>query len=100
MGEKSSDEPFLELSQVEHKHGTVRCTRADFVALRVPADLKDAARATITMHQLARLRTPDVNTFVKAARSKIFAVWTKCDRIHRLSVLCERVNRRARLNIP
>lgn len=90
----------LEFPQVKHKYWAVRGTCAHFVALRIPADLKDAAGAAITMNQLSRLCAPNVHALVETARSEEFSIRTKRNRIDWLRMLRERVNWRAAFDIP
>lgn len=52
------------------------------------------------MHQLPRLRAPDVHALVKAARGKIFAIRTEGHRVDGLRVLGECVYAAATFHIP
>lgn len=90
----------LEFPQVKHKYWAVRGTCAHFVALRIPADLEDAAGPAVAMNQLARLRAPNVHALVETARSEELAIRTECNWIDRLRMLRERVNWRAAFDIP
>lgn len=52
------------------------------------------------MHELAALRAPDVDALVEAARSQELPVRAERDRIDRLGVLCQRMNRSSPLDVP
>lgn len=76
-----------ELSQIKDKYAAIRCTGAHFGALGVPAHLENATGSLIAVHQLSRLRAPDVYALVKAARRQMLAIRTEGHRIDGLCVL-------------
>lgn len=89
-----------ELSQIQDKHAAIRCTSAHFGALGVPANLKDAPGALIAVHQLSRLRAPNVHALVKATRGQMLTVRTERHRVYRFRVLGQRMDAAATLHIP
>ena len=44
------------------------------ITAAVPADLEDSSCPLVAVYQLATLRAPNVNTFVKAATRQKFAI--------------------------